>query len=398
MESVIVFLGSGVSIPSGVPGVEEITRRVLNDPYYRTTVENYYPGEAASLDIDWYSSRPFQLFLEYLAAYARRYMNRRQGVGDKPVEPTYEDLYYLCDQIRDDIRGTGINPAVHEFARLVAEETGEITGSHPNEYKQGLPSFVYESRLLISSVVWHALDGVADPVGLDLVVDITSSRRVSEVSVVTLNHDTLVERLFRSKGVAFEDGFGDVGGSVRWYEPDRLFRDGVRVRLIKPHGSVDWYWYRPNPQDPSDQLPDRYGIHAGDDIHHSTDAEGRDLIDLNTVPLFLSGTGKELLYNSGIYGGMYDAFLHALRRTDTVVMSGYGWNDTAVSSRLYTWLDGDPNRRLVILHETPSRLWTDARSGGALPAYIERGQVISIPKWLQDADWGEVLSALDASR
>lgn len=399
MESVLVFLGSGVSVPSRIPGVVELTRRLLDDPYHRTTVENYSPGDAASLVADWYSARPLQQFLQYLAAYTKRFLNRKRDPGDDPIEPNYEDLYYLCDQVHDDLLGAGINPAVHEFTRCVGEGASDIIGSHPDESKRDLLTFVQESRLFIPSVVWHALDRrEVEPVGLGLLVDIARSAEIGEVSVVTLNHDTLVERLFTQEGVAFEDGFGEADGSVRWYEPDRLFGEEAGVRLIKPHGSVDWYRFRPNPTASVPGEPDRYGIHVGRDIYHSTNARGTDLLDLNTVPLFLSGTGKELLYNSGIYGDMYDAFLHALRSTDTVVMSGYGWNDAGISSRLYTWMDRDPNRRLLILHENATGLWLDSRAGGSIPKYADRGQVLSISKWLQNVEMDEVLRSLASSR
>ena len=44
----MLFLGSGVSLPSGLPGVNDITAKVLSGDYFRHTDGFYYRGTEPS--------------------------------------------------------------------------------------------------------------------------------------------------------------------------------------------------------------------------------------------------------------------------------------------------------------------------------------------------------------
>ena len=66
------------------------------------------------------------------------------------------------------------------------------------------------------------------------------------MSVFTLNHDTLLERTFRAAGLEFADGFGESVDGVRYWEPGRFEGPEPSRRLVKLHGSVDWFLLRPD--------------------------------------------------------------------------------------------------------------------------------------------------------
>jgi hypothetical protein len=160
------------------------------------------------------------------------------------------------------------------------------------------------------------------------------------VTIVTLNHDVLVETLLEKHfdwrpGIDFEDGFGPAEDDVRKYDPERLFNDSARLRLIKPHGSINWYF---DDDGPTALLP-----------------SARRECFSKSEPSFLSGIGKEGRYQYGIFGDMVEAFQHVLRQTTTVIESGFGWQDEGMYNLLTQYLCRRTENQLLRLHPMKDR-------------------------------------------
>jgi hypothetical protein len=148
--------------------------------------------------------------------------------------------------------------------------------------------------------------------GLDLVGELAATPTIDKLHIVTLNHDTLLEQYLSSNGLEFIDGFGEPDGDVRWSDDCVYDAPSPRVRVIKLHGSVNWYSF----------------LHAGRawtaiplraDLAPAKDADG-----------------KLLTTWRGVYGDMHFRFNEVLRRCERMIMSGYGWGDTAISFQLDT--------------------------------------------------------------
>lgn len=77
--------------------------------------------------------------------------------------------------------------------------------------------------------------------GLDLILELAQSDQIERLDIITLNHDTLVEQLLTENKIPFVDGFGEQDGSVRWFDDALFDAADARVRIVKPHGSVNWY-------------------------------------------------------------------------------------------------------------------------------------------------------------
>jgi hypothetical protein len=78
-------------------------------------------------------------------------------------------------------------------------------------------------------------------VGFDLILELVNSPQIEQLNIVTPNHDTLVERFLAENGIDFVDGFGKPDGDVRWYDDYTYDIDQARIRLVKLHGSINWY-------------------------------------------------------------------------------------------------------------------------------------------------------------
>src|SRR5438445_4793545 len=87
----LLFLGSGVSLESGMPDVRKITDAVLNGAWQSHSDSNFYPGLPAPKYLPEKSVTRLQDFLRLLKNCADEYLQKRRG-----GQPTYEDLFYMA--------------------------------------------------------------------------------------------------------------------------------------------------------------------------------------------------------------------------------------------------------------------------------------------------------------
>ena len=69
------------------------------------------------------------------------------------------------------------------------------------------------------------------------------------VDYLVLNYDTAIEDALALERVSYSDGID--GGRTGWWNPNTFDRDGLAARVLKLHGSIDWW------ELPSDPLPRR---------------------------------------------------------------------------------------------------------------------------------------------
>ena len=71
------------------------------------------------------------------------------------------------------------------------------------------------------------------------------------VDYLVLNYDTIIEDSLAMARIPYADGLS--GGATAWWDTNAFDVDGVSARVIKLHGSIDWYQF------PDDPLPRRIG-------------------------------------------------------------------------------------------------------------------------------------------
>ena len=65
------------------------------------------------------------------------------------------------------------------------------------------------------------------------------------VDYLVLNYDTIIEDALAINSVPYADGL--FGGATAWWDPDTFDYTGLSARVIKLHGSVDWYQLNNDP-------------------------------------------------------------------------------------------------------------------------------------------------------
>ena len=355
MTARLAFLiGSGVSCAAGLPGTGPITASVLR-PRQRC-----FPL--------WESATTASSFLDLLAKEQERLLRRLRSTRSV----NYEDLYYLAAQVSDSEVGEFENAAVESLVRgLVRKLTANEAVFRPHDeepfknekgyWRRRVVRLADQSTLWIKRTVQAELSkGASSPRALQALVD-AGHREDFAVDVFTLNHDTLLETLWRDSGVRFEGGFRPVAHvnnacylaeypevtvwDARAYEA----RDQQKPCFFKLHGSLDW-WSIPHPD--VDFLPpakvdgDPFHIPSRNPRH----GRGNYLLPAEPEPVILVGTFNKMLAQAR--GDSFLDLLCLLRRrladTTRLMVSGYGFGDKGINGILIEWLSHPGNRMLWI--------------------------------------------------
>lgn len=394
----ILFLGAGVSVPSGLPKVDELTHSIFSAGYHQVNYNQFSPGpqpdpQLHTTDV---TVRVRQLLL-LLRDHDERDIKRvgyspadqrSSGAIFRGVHTTYEDLFYLCQQMS--LWGNGLvdNSMVTPLMEILERESGELlVGGNVMARMSNLASLAEQACFFIESVVAGELRPKA-VAGLNIVYELANASWIEQLNIVTLNHDTLVEQFLREKNVDFGDGFGERDGDVRWYDDGVYDIDHRKVRIIKLHGSVNWYSFLVNGR----SLP---AMVVENDATQIRDGQAKELKPTFRRPSFLSGINKAVAYQRGIYADMHFRFHQLLRQCELMVMSGYGWGDTAINFRLDTWLDQSRANTIVLLHQMPDELVERSLvMASGYDAWVRCGQLKPIQKWLCEVTLSELQNVL----
>jgi hypothetical protein len=378
--NLILFLGSGVSRASGLPLADKLTGALLG------STELAIDDDSLPLRFRAGALRDrIQGLLRIMADFDTRDRQRTNALFRGPT--SYEDLFFLCEEMTNWRIGLADNSILTSFMESLEQLAGTlVTGDKSSQRLDDLGLLAREAKLFIQSVTTAMLRG-GDPAGLELIVELARSERIDRLNIVTLNHDTLVERLLSQRGVVLADGFGPPDGDVRWYDDGVFDTSESRTRLFKLHGSVSWYRFV------FDGLP-RTAVVRRDDRDDLVDAKGAPLRRWIQDASFLTGGNKAIRYQHGIYLDLLFRFQEALRGSRAIVMCGYGWGDAAINLRLETWMD-DRRNRIVLLHPKPEEI--AERSMIVASAYdwwVSAGRLITVPRWLSEVSMEEIESAL----
>ncbi len=274
-----------------------------------------------------------------------------------------------------------INPLIDrtiQALRISAQSLYEGQGYHidTNEFA----SLVYRARDLIQWAVYYGLAKAKAPVGLGVLSDLARSE--IEMDIFTLNHDRLIEQEFRKNKISYYDGFGQIDGDVAFFDPKW---ESERIRLIKLHGSTDWYRFKVRGLDRFGRVDANTGL--------LKDGSGAFLSESEPCPVFLSGTHtKELNYGRNLFGELFSQFRSRLEACQTLVCCGYGWGDKGINNRLSEWLVANENRRVVVLHGG------DLANLGINRYYSwskwrkEDGRIDVVPKWLKECSIADLIA------
>jgi len=388
----ILFLGSGVSRKSGLPLVADLMSSILTGAYHQDGYNHFSAGDQPDPNAEDATPRIRRL-LELLKEHDENdikrvgyspSMDRSSGAIFRSQESTYEDLFYLCEQMRLWSLGLVDSSLVTPLMEIIERSSGELLkGGSTLARISDLGSLAQQACFFIESVVAGELNSTRI-VGLDLILELASAPYIECLNIVTLNHDTLVEQFLDENRVDFIDGFGERDGDVRWYKDTVYDAGSPKVRVFKLHGSIDWYSF------PVDGRL-KSAIFRGTEVETIVDGQGAQLIPQYRRPSFLTGISKAVAYQRGIYADMHFRFHQLLRECSHILMSGYGWGDTAINFRIDTWLDQNRKNNIILLHENPEELVERSMvMAVGYDAWTNSGQLTPIPKWLSETSLSDL--------
>lgn len=380
----LFFFGSGISRPSEIPGVKEITDSLLKEEWSHQTWNRFslFP----------HGNREYAEQLQRILIEAKVYADKSfksNGLN----ECNYEDLFFICDELLKYFNKYSRNPFIYDMHKNLLCLLDKTT-CHPLRKPQSREKSISDCMNLIVSVVYELLDAEKEIKGLELLKDAILSNRFEDLAIFTLNHDTLIENYLRQEGIQYNDGFDSIDGDVRFFNMDSFGAD--RVNIYKLHGSVNWFLFD-FANGKVSQRP--IGIPLIRDVEHCYNARGDRLyLRNNGLPFILAGTNNKVYsYYLSIYEDMFECFKNELKKTNVVVMSGYGWNDNAVSTMMFKWWNADKRNRLFLLHKKPLEL-VDSSTSQLCYHYEglrENHRLIIIEKWMCDTPFEELWRKID---
>jgi len=363
---------------------------ILNAPYHHQGDGLFSPGPHPDRELRVSDlTRRIRRLLRFLISHDTRDI-KRSGAAFRDTT-TYEDIFFLCQQIRDWNIGLSDNSLTTPFMEYIENRAHGLLLGHTVEARMSdLATLGKHCCYFIESVVAETLNHKYLG-GLNLILELANSPEMEQLNIVTLNHDTLVEQFLTANGVEFVDGFGEPDGDVRWSDDSLYDLSGAHVRVFKLHGSINWYSFAF-----SGDL--RTAIFLGTSVWTAKDGGGKQFQARTHRPSFLSGINKAIRYQQGIYADIHFRFLELLRHSDRILMSGYGWSDAAINLQLDTWLDRFRRNTIILLHERPEEIPQKSLiMGNSYDLRVRTGQLIRIKRWLCDVSLSDIKTSLLSS-
>ena len=224
--NLLVFLGAGVSVPSGLPTAAELTKTVLTAPYRELGRGRFQSGRRPLSEPRSNDTTPrIKRYLRLLLRHDLRDISR---VGASPKKgghkasgaifrgnTTYEDLYFLSQQLGLWNIGLSDSSLTTPFMEALEKKAGDLLRGRTKIARlSDLASLGEQACWYIETVVADTLRR-GQPKGMDLLRELVGTNEIDRLEIVTLNHDTLVEQFLTSNGIEYADGFGAMDGDVR---------------------------------------------------------------------------------------------------------------------------------------------------------------------------------------
>jgi hypothetical protein len=391
-ERVSFLFGSGISIPAGMPCVSQITEKVLSgNGVWHHNNGNYCFGAPTynSKFPDEYVPR-MRAFIKRLDVEIRQYYGSGRTVS-------YEDLYYAAFQIYHSELGGIDNPIVQAFVDKILPDVEPLFIGEEDDIKKRwkLHEIAEEATYYISDIVWHFLE--PRPANFDYlccVGDACRDTAISSLDLLTLNHDIVLEKYLDAHSVKYTAGFESPENNYHYWSPEVFADPSYRVRLLKLHGSVNWFRYQSSAATGKNDP-----VGTADDGRHwlIKDPNGELGFRDHGRPVLLVGTFNKMMeYSYRIFADLFCQFRHALRGTDLLIVCGYSFRDPGINEQVSEWADSSQEKVMVVIHADPEALKKGARGNIFFRwnGWSEKKKLVVVRKCIQDTSWTDIQDAI----
>jgi len=302
------LFGAGISIPAGLPKTQTITNQILSGHNIMHQAGNYYFGEPAYHHMG-FPDEHIPKIVDFLKTIKTEIDYYYQSIPHK-LTTNYEDLYFITSQIYDCLTGEYDNPAIYPLIEKIRPKIAPILigKSHEVRGQWELTQIVDEAMKYMRDVVWRMLrpTQMKSFDYLDIIKDANNDTDILKIDIFTLNNDTVLETYFNLQDLLFVDGFDCHSKELRIWTPDLYTKDKTKLRLLKLHGSVDWFRIRPENSDWSEEF---IGIPLQTIANSVIECKGKRYHCMEHRPVILVGTHNKLLdYVGGIIENVHHLF------------------------------------------------------------------------------------------
>lgn len=357
--NISLLLGSGFSIPEGLPGVSSINKRLSkikeSDFYlFSDQTAGFYHSDWKDPNAWMPNSRLDRQFVEdFTAFYVKEYLD------SKIDQYNYEKFYdFISDFLRFDKEKVKIDVFSEIFNGKIQSKT----------YKQDSYNWVSRLKRIINQLIadllflpkhYEDVGYTNYPYYGGVFGLLREWLKENVVNVHTLNHDLFFDFIanrLTDLWQHYSDGYTEVGSSIygqvstkfrtdrgdvhKTYNVRLKYYNGVyenKLRLFKLHGSIDSYILRVHYNHEEIRVKKDFGVK--DFLLERFDDEAQkykyEAVFTDTHPDFLTGTTEKIRqYNIPFYEVLFDHFKKNLHNSSKLLVIGYGFQDKGINNLL----------------------------------------------------------------
>lgn len=388
------LLGSGISIPVGLPSTKDLTEKIMDGEGIKRETDGTYDLVQAHNGSKKEYIEKVTKFLKRIKVEVDSYYKTKHE-----REINYEDLYYIASQICDNESGEYDNPAIQAMIEKIIPDIASLFPSKENEHGEiwTLWYISSETTNYIKDVVWHLLISKKSENldRLNIFRDASFDKDISHLNIFTLNHDTVLEDYLFQNNIKLVDGFDKQENNVRYWNPSLFTQKSSKIRLFKLHGSINWFLFSSK----QDNITKIGSIPLNVSCWDIYDSDGQRQYPEPGMgrPCILVGTFNKMLeYTGAIYFELHCQFYHTLQNIDQLVVCGYGFGDKGINRQIFEWIYSSLKHRVIIIHPNPEILKEKARHVLAKnwDDLVKQQKLILISKKTEDTSWQELKEKL----
>ena len=349
-----IILGSGFSVPEGLPKVSDINNKFCNlekDDFYLTSAQKagFYNSDYRDPN-DW-SSHTDRLFAQEFTTYYREIV-----IGGDTSKFNYEVFYdYITDFLRYKRDKERISSFCDRFRKQFKNNTF-LDDDHNLVWRFSKIFNQLVADLLIVPRFYEDVSYLNYP-NYDPFFSFIRENLVDKtVNVHTLNHDLFFDHMaskLSSLWQSFTDGFSEYGspyygevsvdhkgidGNIhKTYKVRLRYYTGDydnKLRLFKLHGSIDNCILHNTTTQEIIRVKRDFGV--GDFLMEKFDKEAKKYFYeapfAENEPDYLTGTTEKIRqYNQPFYENLFSHFKNNLLHSNLLLVIGYGFQDKGIN-------------------------------------------------------------------
>jgi NAD-dependent SIR2 family protein deacetylase len=334
-QDTVVLLGAGASAEAGVPTTRKMTvelaKRISGENWHRrdrvASALNFVCGALIAHDAA-HGNDPFEEPDVERVFAAVEMLAERRTLEVSPFVDAWDPGVDAWDDLT--------RPRPENFARQFRRALESGNDSELTNFLQSLggsefgPSRVGTTYTFLGHQMLEKLRELVELTEkkVDYLRPLVSrGRQNGGLTIATLNYDRGIELAAAAEQVPVETGIASWLESRQWEWPAH------GVRLLKLHGSIDWFWSRAEAEE--GELPhDVVQIGTSDQLYPRP-------------ALVFGNRGK--LRAEGPFLGLLAEFGKLLERASRLIVIGYSFRDDHVNEGIRQWLSEARQRKIVVI-------------------------------------------------